>query len=76
MAAQSLWPAPNTGVANQVANNYLAFTPSINPFIKFFGRLDYNISDSNRLTFSITQRDNPGIGYSVELPFELQPVRH
>ncbi len=73
VAAQALWPVPNVGVANQVSNNYQAFTPSINPFLKFFGRLDYNISDSNRLTFSITERDNPGIGYSVNCPSNCNP---
>ena len=73
VAAQALWPVPNVGVANQVSNNYQAFTPSINPFLKYFGRLDYNISDSNRLTFSITERDNPGIGYSVNCPSNCNP---
>jgi len=73
LAAQALWPTPNLGVANQVSNNFGAFTPSVNPFIKFFGRIDYNISDSNRLTFSITQRDNAGIGYSVNCPSNCNP---
>jgi hypothetical protein len=68
VAAQALWPIPNLGVANQVANNYQTFVPSVSPFLKFFGRIDYNISDSNRLTFSITERDNPGIGYSSNCP--------
>ena len=73
VATESLWPLPNVGVPNQVANNYQAFTPSVSPFLKFFGRLDYNISDSNRLTFSITERDNPGIGYSVNCPSNCNP---
>ena len=73
MAAQALWPLPNIGVANQVSNNYQTFAPSVNPFLKFFGRLDYNISDSNRLTFSITERDNTGIGYSVNCPSNCNP---
>ena len=73
MAAQALWPLPNIGVANQVSNNYQTFVPSVSPFLKFFGRLDYNISDSNRLTFSITERDNPGIGYSSNCPSNCNP---
>jgi Carboxypeptidase regulatory-like domain len=73
VAAEALLPMPNYGAPNQVANNFLGYTPSINPFLKFFGRLDYNISDRNRLTFSITERDNPGIGYSVNCPSNCNP---
>jgi hypothetical protein len=73
VAAEALWPMPNIGVANQVSNNYQTFVPSVNPFLKFFGRLDYNFSDSNRLTFSITERDNPGIGYSSNCPSGCNP---
>jgi hypothetical protein len=73
VAAESLWPTPNLGVANQVSNNYQTFVPSVSPFLKFFGRIDYNISDSNRLTFSITERDNPGIGYSSNCPSGCNP---
>ena len=73
VAAEALWPMPNIGVPNQVANNYQTFQPSVSPFLKFFGRLDYNLSDSNRLTFSITERDNPGIGYSSNCPSGCNP---
>ena len=73
VAAESLWPMPNLGVANQVSNNYQTFVPSVSPFLKFFGRLDYSISDSNRLGFSITERDNPGIGYSSNCPSGCNP---
>jgi hypothetical protein len=31
------------------------------------------LSDSNRITFSITERDNPGIGYSVNCPSNCNP---
>jgi hypothetical protein len=73
VAAESLWPMPNIGVANQVANNYQTFVPNVSPFLKFFGRLDYNISESNRLTFSITERDNPGFTYSSNCPSNCTP---
>ncbi len=73
VAAESLLPMPNLGVANQVANNFQTFVPSVNPFLKFFGRLDYNITEANRLTFSITERDNPGIGYSSNCPSNCNP---
>jgi hypothetical protein len=73
VATENLWPMPNTGAPNQVTNNYQTFVPSVSPFLKFFGRLDYNISDSNRITFSITERDNPGIGYSPNCPSNCNP---
>jgi hypothetical protein len=72
VAAENLLPLPNLGVANQVANNFQNFVPSVNPFLKFFGRLDYNVSDANRITFSITERDNPGLGYSPNCPSNCQ----
>jgi hypothetical protein len=73
VAAEALWPTSNYGVANQVSNNFQTFVPSTNPFIKYFGRLDYNLSESNRLTASITQRDNKGIGYSSNCPSNCNP---
>ena len=73
IAAESLLPMPNIGAPGQVTNNFQTFVPSISPFLKFFGRLDYNITDSNRLTFSITERDNPGIGYSSNCPSNCNP---
>jgi hypothetical protein len=73
VAAEALWPTPNTGVANQVSNNYQTFVPSTNPFIKYFGRLDYNITDSNRATLSITQRDNKGFSYTSNCPSGCTP---
>ncbi|HKE27616.1 MAG TPA: TonB-dependent receptor [Bryobacteraceae bacterium] len=72
IAAEQFWPMPNLGVANQVANNYQTFVPSVNPFLKFFGRMDYNVSDANRITFSITERDNPGVDYSSNCPSNCQ----
>lgn len=53
---QSYYPEPNLP---GFTNNYHYAATSVNPFIKEFGRIDYNINDKNRLTFSITQRDNP-----------------
>ena len=73
IAAEALWPMPNIGVPNQVSNNYQTFVPSTSPFIKYFGRLDYNLSDVNRVTFSLTQRDNKGVGYSSNCPSGCNP---
>jgi hypothetical protein len=53
---QSLFPAPNQP---GYSNNWVGTLESPNPFLKWFGRVDYNLSDKNRITFSITQSDNP-----------------
>ncbi len=53
---QSLFPQPNQP---GYSNNWVGTLESPNPFLKWFGRVDYNLSDKNRLTFSITQSDNP-----------------
>jgi hypothetical protein len=55
---QTLFPAPNQP---GVSNNWVGTLESPNPFLKWFGRLDYNLSDKNRITFSITQSDNPAL---------------
>lgn len=73
VAAQALFPLPNYGAPNQVANNFQTFVPSVSPFLKYFGRMDYNVRDSNRITFSITQRDNKGVGYSSNCPSNCNP---
>jgi hypothetical protein len=63
-AFQKLFPTPN--VAGQATskgynqNNFAYQVPSTNPFIKWFGRLDYDLTTNNRLTLSETESDNPG----------------
>jgi hypothetical protein len=63
-AFQKLFPKPNTAGQdtgrgyNQ--NNFAYQAPSTNPFIKWFGRLDYDVTPTNRLTASETESDNPG----------------
>lgn len=61
-AIQKYYPAPNTQgqLSNgYYQNNYTYNTPSTNPFIKWFGRLDYDVTSNNRLTFSETESNNP-----------------
>lgn len=53
---QPYYPEPNLP---GLSNNYQYRYAGESPFTKEFGRIDYNFSDKNRLTFSITQRDNP-----------------
>jgi hypothetical protein len=40
-------------------NNYYTSIPVSYPLVKYFGRLDYDITPNNRLTLSDTQRDAP-----------------
>jgi hypothetical protein len=61
-AIQAYFPAANTAgtVTSGIAeNNFTYNTPSSNPFKKYFGRLDWDITPSNRLTMSETESDNP-----------------
>jgi hypothetical protein len=61
---QKLFPKPNvTGQLTSKGyyqNNYAYQVPSTNPFIKWFGRMDYDVTPNNRLTLSETESDNPG----------------
>ena len=62
-AIQAFYPSPNTPgtplSTGQIQNNYFYNVPNSNPYKKYFGRFDYDISANNRLTMSDTQRDNP-----------------
>lgn len=66
---QGYFPAGNTAgnlAGNgQVTGNYTYTSPASNPFTKYFGRLDYNISPNNRLTMSVTDGDNPGESFGA-----------
>jgi hypothetical protein len=74
--AQKYYPMPNTpGTVNPafpgvVTNNYAYQQPNLNPFHKWFGRIDYDQSEKNRINFSITQGDNPGTNTN----FQICPV--
>jgi hypothetical protein len=68
MASKYGWPTAPQGVGtcaappyqNECTNNlYLAhINPA--PVHRYFGRVDYNLSAKNRVSFSISQKDNPG----------------
>jgi hypothetical protein len=63
---QSYFPNSNTTgtISNgQVQNNYTYTPPNTNPFTKFFGRLDYNLTANNKLNGSVTESDNAGKSY-------------
>jgi hypothetical protein len=56
-----IYPLPNSGTPGQLAGNYSTILPTPNPNLRYFGRLDYDFSQKNRLSFSISQKDNPGV---------------
>jgi Carboxypeptidase regulatory-like domain len=61
-AIQAYYPSPNTAatVNNGIPQkNFFYNTPSSNPFMKYFGRLDFDVTSNNRLTISETNSDNP-----------------
>ena len=63
-AIQSYYPKPNvTGDVSQGAaiNNYFYNALNSSPATKYFGRLDWDITSTNRLTISDTQRDSPAV---------------
>jgi len=67
-AIQAYFPKPNapgTVVNGLVTNNYVYTSPSSNPFIKYFGRLDYQIRPSNRITVTESEGNNPGEGFGA-----------
>ena len=74
-ATQAYFPAPNTAgtVSNgQAINNYTYTAPNINPFTKFFGRLDYNVTPTNKINGSVTEGNNPGKNFRLgSLPHRL-----
>jgi hypothetical protein len=76
-ATQKYWPAPNapgtlTG-AGLLTNNYTYTSPSSNPFIRFFGRLDYDVRSNNRITISESEGDNPGQSFGAGIcPIDCQ----
>lgn len=64
---QSLFPTPNQP---GYVNNWVGFLPNPSPFLRYFGRADYNFSDKNRLTMSVTERDNPAFYNSPDCPLD------
>jgi len=57
------WPEPNRPCANGnsfCTNNYFFIQSAPNPNLRYFGRIDYNFSSANRVTFSISQKNNNG----------------
>ncbi|MGH9689092.1 MAG: carboxypeptidase regulatory-like domain-containing protein, partial [Candidatus Acidiferrales bacterium] len=69
MASNYGWPAAPSGVGtcaappyqNECTNNLFLSHINPSPVLRYFGRLDYNLSANNRIMFSISQKDNLGV---------------
>jgi len=64
LQALALFPLPNVGGPDLQNNNFSLASPSSNPNLRYFGRIDYDLMKNNRVTFSITQKDNPGQNFN------------
>lgn len=57
---QAFLPEPNLATANGVAQqNYNFLKPNSNNSVKYFGRLDYNVSDKNRIALTVNMHAVP-----------------
>ena len=65
---QAYFPTPNAPgqvVNGLVTNNYVYTSPSSNPFTKYFGRLDWQVTPSNRISITESEGDNPGESFGA-----------
>ena len=67
----SFYPLPNAGGVGAFTNNFSTILPAPNPNKRFFGRIDYDVSQKNRISFSISQKDNPAINKGGPFPCPL-----
>ncbi len=51
--------AGNTNSVGLLQNNFFSSNPQSTPYRKYFGRLDYDVNEHNRITTSVTQSDTP-----------------
>lgn len=69
-ASLKYWPEPNVTCPGGVSfcpNNYFYDQVAPNPNLRWFGRIDYDVASNNRVTFSISQKNNNGFNKS-QLP--------
>ncbi len=62
------YPLPNAGAPGALTNNFSTILPAPNPNLRYFGRIDYDLSAKNRISFSISQKDNPGVNKGGPFP--------
>jgi len=58
------YPSPNAGGNN----NFSTSLPAPNPNLRYFGRLDFDATSTNHLSFSISEKDNPGVNKGGPFP--------
>jgi hypothetical protein len=69
MASMYGWPTAPQGTGtcaappyqNDCTSNFYNAPKTPAPVHRYFGRLDYNMSEKNRIMFSISQKNNPGV---------------
>jgi hypothetical protein len=64
IAGGSFEPGTVNATTGVLANNWYTSLPNSNPWRKYTGRLDYDITQHNRLTASVSDLDNPALGRS------------
>ena len=67
----SYYPLPNAGAPGSLTNNFSTILPTPNPNLRWFGRIDYDLSQKHHLSFSISQKDNPGVNKYGPFPCPL-----
>ena len=67
----SYYPLPNAGASGALTNNFSTILPTPNPNLRWFGRIDYDLSQKHHLSFSISQKDNPGVNKYGPFPCPL-----
>ncbi|HEY2546931.1 MAG TPA: carboxypeptidase-like regulatory domain-containing protein [Candidatus Acidoferrum sp.] len=69
IASKFGWPTAPSGVGtcqpapfqNECTNNLFLSHINPAPLRRYFGRLDYNVNNNNRITWSISEKNNPGV---------------
>ncbi len=64
----NFYPLPNAGAPGALTQNFTTTLTSPNPNLRYFGRIDYDLSQKNRISFSISQKDNPGVNKGGPFP--------
>jgi hypothetical protein len=69
LAIQQYYPTANL---SGISNNYRYLQVGNNPAFREFGRLDYNITSNNRLTFSIAEHSSHSVNGGTSCPVNCQ----
>ncbi len=66
----AFFPKPTSNIAE--ANNTQGSLTQSSPYLRFFGRMDYNVTSGNRLTFSIAQGQQNNLYPAIACPLNCQ----